>query len=57
MYRGLTIAVVVPAFNEARVIARTIRAVPGFVDRLIVVDDESHDATFLRASRLVRRGM
>jgi glycosyltransferase involved in cell wall biosynthesis len=57
LYRGLTIAVVVPAFNEARAIARTIRAVPAFVDRLIVVDDASHDATFLRASRLARRGL
>ena len=57
MYRGLTIACVVPAFNEARAISRTIRQVPSFVDRIIVVDDASHDATFLHARRAWRRGL
>jgi glycosyltransferase involved in cell wall biosynthesis len=57
VYRGLSIACVVPAFNEARAIARTIRAVPGFVDRIIVVDDASHDATVTLARRAWRRGL
>jgi glycosyltransferase involved in cell wall biosynthesis len=57
VYRGLTTAVVVPAFNEARAIARTIRAVPSFIDRVIVVDDASHDATFILARRAWRRGL
>jgi glycosyltransferase involved in cell wall biosynthesis len=50
VYRGLTVAVVVPAFNEAKAIARTVRGIPTWVDRVVVVDDASRDAT----SRLAR---
>src|SRR5262245_38227541 len=57
MYRGLTVAVVVPAFNEAGAIARTVGAVPRFVDRIVVVDDGSHDATARLARRSRRRGL
>jgi len=57
VYRGLTIACVIPAFNEARAIARTIRHVPAFVDRIVVIDDASHDATFVRAQRARRGGL
>ena len=45
MFRGRTVAVVIPACNEADKIAATIRSVPGFVDHVIVVDDGSRDAT------------
>src|SRR5262245_15806817 len=41
----MTVAVVVPAFNEADKIARTIASVPAFVDCIIVVDDGSSDGT------------
>ena len=57
MYRGLTVAVVVPAFNEARAIARTVRGIPAFIDRIIVVDDASRDATSQLARRARRRGL
>src|SRR5262245_42357177 len=57
MYRGLSVAVVVPAFNEERAIARAIRKVPSFVDRIIVVDDASRDATGRLARRSWRRGL
>jgi|SRR5215831_9731035 len=57
VHRGLTIACVIPAYNEAGAIARTIRAVPGFVDRIIVVDDGSHDTTLWRARRSWRPGL
>jgi glycosyltransferase involved in cell wall biosynthesis len=39
------IAVVVPAFNEARWIIETVESVPAFVDHVLVVDDASDDAT------------
>ena len=55
--RGKRIAVVVPAYNEADKIARTIRSIPGFVDHVLVVDDGSADATARIASRSSRRGL
>src|SRR5947207_3155036 len=57
MFRGRRIAVVVPAFNEADKIARTLRSIPGFVDRVVVVDDASTDGTGRIAGRSQRRGL
>jgi glycosyltransferase involved in cell wall biosynthesis len=57
MFRELRVAVVIPAFNEELNVARTVRDVPAWVDHVLVVDDASHDATFLEASRLRRRGL
>jgi glycosyltransferase involved in cell wall biosynthesis len=42
------IAVVVPAYNEEKLIERTLDTIPDFVDQIIVVDDCSHDATVER---------
>src|SRR5438132_1017519 len=49
MYRKLRVAVVVPAYNEARAIARAIATMPAIVDHVIVIDDASADDTAARA--------
>ena len=45
MLNNKTIAVVVPAYNEEKQIARVIETMPDFVDRIIVVNDCSIDKT------------
>jgi glycosyltransferase involved in cell wall biosynthesis len=45
MYQALTVAVVVPAHNEEKLIAKTISTMPELVDHVIVVDDASSDDT------------
>jgi glycosyltransferase involved in cell wall biosynthesis len=45
VYKGLQVAVVVRAFNEERLIGRTLAGIPEFVDMVVVVDDASTDAT------------
>jgi len=46
MYRGATVAVVVPAYNEAGYVGDVIDGLPPFVDRAYVVDDGSTDDTW-----------
>lgn len=42
---SISVAVIVPAHNEAAHIARVIATIPQFVDRIVVVDDASVDGT------------
>lgn len=45
MWRGKKIAIVIPAYREARLIGRMLRRTPSYVDALFVVDDASDDGT------------
>ena len=45
MYEGKTVAVVVPAYNEEKLIGTVLDTMPDFVDLIIVVDDASSDCT------------
>jgi len=45
VYEGKTIAVVVPAHNEEKMISQVLNTMPDFVDLVVVVDDASTDRT------------
>ena len=57
MWRDEKLAVVLPAYNEGKLIARTIAEQPQEVDFVIVVDDASQDDTSARAQDSERDGL
>ncbi len=53
MIIGKRVVVVLPAYNAARTLERTVREVPpGVVDEFLLVDDASQDDTITQAKRL-----
>jgi glycosyltransferase involved in cell wall biosynthesis len=51
MYEGRHVTVVVPAYNEEKLIGQVLETMPGFVDRIVVVDDASTDGTAARLDK------
>lgn len=45
MYKGRAITVIIPCLNEEQGIERVLRAMPEFVDEVVVVDNNSTDRT------------
>lgn len=52
MYKKLTIGVAVPAFNEAKLIEKTITTIPDFVDHIVAINDCSTDDTLTILKKL-----
>jgi len=45
MLNNKTVAVVITAYNEEKLIKQVIEGIPDFVDRIVVVNDFSKDST------------
>ena len=46
MYKNKSVAVVVPAYNEQKLINSVIETMPAYVDHIVIVDDASKDSTY-----------
>lgn len=47
MFLGKKISVVIPAYNEEKLIIKTLESIPNYIDRIVVIDDFSVDDTIL----------
>lgn len=45
MYKGLSVSVVIPCFNEEHGIAAVLKSMPDYVDQVVVIDNNSTDDT------------
>jgi glycosyltransferase involved in cell wall biosynthesis len=45
MFEGRWVAVVIPAYNEEKLVGKVLQTMPALVDRIVVVDDASTDQT------------
>jgi len=55
MYKNSKIAVVIPAYNEEKLITKTIDTVPDFVDYIITINDGSKDKTLKIITDLAKK--
>jgi len=56
MYKGKSVAVVVPAYNEEKLIGKVIETTPDYIDFLVIVDDFSKDHTVEVVNRYIKEG-
>ena len=54
MYANNTVGVVIPAYNEEGYVGEVIDTIPGFVDRVYVIDDGSTDGTWAEINEAAR---
>jgi glycosyltransferase involved in cell wall biosynthesis len=45
MYKEKSVSVIIPCFNEEKQITRVIETIPVFIDKIVVIDDNSKDKT------------
>jgi glycosyltransferase involved in cell wall biosynthesis len=55
MFKNKSIGVVVPAYNEEKLVSNVILTMPDFVDKIIVVNDASKDTTELIVRELMKK--
>lgn len=55
MYRKLETAVVIPCYNEEKMITQTIKKIPEYIDHIIAVNDASTDNTIGVLNRLKKQ--
>lgn len=55
MYRSLKVAVVIPCYNEEKLINKTIKNMPDIVDYIIAVNDASTDNTIKELSAISKK--
>jgi len=54
LYKNKKISVVVPAYNEEKLIAKAISVIPRFVDKIIVINDASKDKTLETIQQIMK---
>jgi glycosyltransferase involved in cell wall biosynthesis len=54
VYKKKTIAVIIPAFNEEKLIGQVVRTVPKFVDWIVIINDCSQDKTSAVVKKLIK---
>ncbi len=52
MYKGKTLAAVIPAYNEGTQIHQVVETLPDFVDHIVIIDDKSTDDTVAKVEAL-----
>lgn len=55
MYKKLTLAAVIPAYNEEKLITKTVETLPSFVDKIILINDGSSDNTLNVVKNLAKK--